>query len=151
MITNNALRQRRSDIDLQSQATSAVAAQLIAPSDQKLDAKRLKLAELQVGLAFIAFVFIGANDGAFGVLIPSLRMHYGVDKATIGLLFLVQSIGYLVAAFTSGLLIEKLGNRRFLMLGVVSLLFGAGALGLMLPFMILLISMLLLGLGIRNH
>jgi fatty acid desaturase len=70
MVTNNALRQRRSDIDIQVQDASAVNAQRIAPSDQKLDAKRLKLAELQVGLAFFAFVLIGANDGAFGVLIP---------------------------------------------------------------------------------
>jgi fucose permease len=95
-----------------------------------------------------SFVLIGANDGAFGVLIPGLRMQYGVDKVTIGLLFLVQSIGYLVAAFSSGLLIEKLGNRRFLMLGVVSFLFGVGALALMLPFMIVLIAMLPLGLGV---
>src|SRR6266699_1565899 len=148
MVTNNALRQRKSDIDIQAQDASAVEAQLNAPSDQKLDAKHLKLAELQVELAFFAFVLIGANDGAFGVLIPSLQMHYGVDKATIGLLFLVQSIGYLVAAFSSGLLIEKLGNRRFLMLGVMSFLFGVGALALMFPFIIVLITMLPLGLGI---
>jgi len=75
-------------------------------------------------------------------------MQYGVDKATIGLLFLVQSIGYLVAAFSSGLLVEKLGTRGFLMLGVVSFLFGVGALALMLPFMIVLVTMLPLGLGV---
>ena len=148
MVTSNVLRKRRSAIDLQSQTASAVETQRIAPSDQNLDAKRLKLAELQVGLAFFSFVLIGANDGAFGVLIPSLQMQYGVDKATIGLLFLVQSIGYLVAAFSSGLLVEKLGTRRFLMLGVVSFLFGVGALALMLPFMIVLITMLPLGLGV---
>src|SRR5712691_4350664 len=148
MVTNDALRQWRSDIDHQSQVASAVEVKPMAPSDQNLDAKRLKLAELQVGLAFSAFVLIGANDGAFGVLIPSLQMHYGVDKTAIGLLFLVQSMGYLVAAFSSGLLIEKLGNRRFLMLGVVSFLFGVGALALMLPFMIVLVTILPLGLGI---
>jgi hypothetical protein len=71
MVTNNVLRQLKSAIDLQSHAASAVEAQRIEPSDQKLDAKRLKLAELQVGLAFFAFVLIGANDGAFGVLLPS--------------------------------------------------------------------------------
>src|SRR5438034_2401016 len=148
MVTSNVLRKRRSAIDLQSQTASAVETQRIAPSDQNLDAKRLKLAELQVGLAFFSFVLIGANDGAFGVLIPSLQMQYGVDKATIGLLFLVQSIGYLVAAFSSGLLVEKLGTRGFLMLGVVSFLFGVGALALMLPFMIVLVTMLPLGLGV---
>ena len=148
MVTSNVLRQRRSTIDLQSQTASAVETQRITPSDQNVDAKRFKLAELQVGLAFFSFVLIGVNDGAFGVLIPSLQTQYSVDKATIGLLFLVQSTGYLVAAFTSGLLIEKLGNRRFLMLGVVYFLFGVGALALMLPFMIVLVTMLPLGLGV---
>src|SRR5437773_8505005 len=112
------------------------------------DAKRLKLAELQVGLAFFAFILIGVNDGALGVLIPSLRTYYGVDKATIGLLFLFQTIGYLIAAFNSGLLVERLGNRRFLMLGVASFLLGVVALSLMLPFKVILIMMLPLGFGI---
>ncbi len=111
-------------------------------------AKRLKLAELQVGLAFFAFILIGLNDGALGVLIPSLRTYYGVDKATIGLLFLFQTIGYLIAAFNSGLLVERLGNRRFLMLGVASFLLGVVALSLMLPFKVILIMMLPLGFGI---
>ncbi len=147
-MTKSDVQQREFEIGSPSKSASVEEIRFNAFAKRALVAKPIKLAELQVGLAFFAFVLIGANDGAFGVLIPSLQMHYGVDKATIGLLFLVQSIGYLVAAFTSGLLIEKLGNRRFLMLGAVSLLFGAGALGLMLPFMILLISMLLLGLGI---
>ena len=113
-----------------------------------IDAKRLRLAKLQVGLAFSAFILIGANDGALGVLIPSMRMHYGVDKATIGLLFLFQTIGYLIAAFNSGLLVEKLGNRRFLVLGVASFLLGVGALSLMPSFVLVLIMMLPLGFGV---
>ena len=108
----------------------------------------IRFAQLQVGLAFFAFVLIGANDGALGVLIPSIRLHYGVDKATIGLLFLFQTIGYLIAAFNSGLLVEKLGNRRFLIVGVASFLLGLGALSLMLPFMVVLVMMLPLGFGV---
>jgi hypothetical protein len=34
----------------------------------------------QIGLAFFAFIVIGANDGAIGVLIPSISGHYQVDK-----------------------------------------------------------------------
>jgi fucose permease len=123
MVTNDALGQWRSKIDHQSRSASAVEVKPKTPSDKNLVTKRNKLAELQVGLAFFSFVLIGANDGAFGVLIPSLQMHYGVDKTTIGLLFLVQSVGYLVAAFSCGLLVDKLGNRRFLLLGIVSFLF----------------------------
>src|SRR6266699_1557543 len=137
MTRSNAPHQRKSDNESAGEARF-----------HDSDAKRLRLAELQVGLAFFAFILIGANDGALGVLIPSMRLHYGVDKATIGLLFLFQTVGYLIAAFNSGLLVEKLGNRRFLMLGAVSFLLGLGALSLMLPFMIVLVMMLPLGFGV---
>src|SRR6266700_3249814 len=137
MTRSNAPHQRKSDNESAGEARF-----------HDSDAKRLRLAELQVGLAFFAFILIGANDGALGVLIPSMRLHYGVDKATIGLLFLFQTVGYLVAAFNSGLLVEKLGNRRFLVLGVASFLLGVGALSLMPSFVIVLIMMLPLGFGV---
>src|SRR5947209_9723914 len=143
MARSNAFRSRKSEIDTQSQSASAIEARV-----RGIDAKRLRLAQLQVGFAFSAFILIGANDGALGVLIPSMRLHYGVDKATIGLLFLFQTIGYLIAAFNSGLLVEKLGNRRFLLLGVASFLLGVGALSLMPSFIIVLIMMLPLGFGV---
>ena len=145
MTKSNILQQQEFDIDFPSKSAS---------TERALDAKLLdksgayKLAELQVGLAFFAFILIGANDGALGVLIPSMRQYYSIDKATIGLLFLFQTIGYLLAAFNSGLLVEKLGNRRFLVLGVTSFLLGVIALSLMLPFMIILIMMMPLGFGI---
>ncbi len=88
----------------------------------------------QIALCFFAFILIGANDGAFGVLIPSMRSHYGVSNATIGLLFLFASVGYLIAAFNSGLLVAKLGNRLFLLLGVGAFLFASTMISLMPPF-----------------
>lgn|SRR5579872_185473 len=105
------------------------------------------LLRMQLGLCFFAFILIGANDGAFGVLIPSMRSHYGVSNATIGLLFLFASVGYLIAAFNSGLLVAKLGNRLFLLLGIGTFLFAATMLSLMPPFPVLLFMLLPLGFG----
>lgn len=102
----------------------------------------------QIGLSFFAFILIGANDGALGVLLPSIGAHYNVDKATIGLLFLAGTLGYLIAAFNSGLLVEKLGQRLFLMVGAASFLLGVGALSLMPPFVVVLIMLLPLGFGV---
>jgi len=96
----------------------------------------------------MAFILIGANDGAFGVLIPSLRTYYDVDKATISLLFLPLAIGYLIGAFNTGLLLEKLGQRLFLMLGATSFLVAAVMLSLMPPFIAVLVILLLLGFGV---
>jgi fucose permease len=110
---------------------------------------RLSLpSRLNVALAFFAFIAIGANDGAVGVLLPSLRTHYNVDNATVGLIFLASTLGYFIASFTSGLLVEKLGHKRFLMLGTTLFLLSAATLSFMPPFVGVLIVMLILGMGV---
>src|ERR671939_675810 len=96
----------------------------------------------------MAFILIGANDGAFGVLIPSLRTYYDVDKATISLLFFPLAIGYLIGAFNTGLLLEKLGQRLVLMLGATSFLGSALVLSSMPSFIVILIVLLPLGFGV---
>jgi fucose permease len=101
----------------------------------------------QFGLSFLAFVLIGASDGATGVLLPSLGSYYHVDKATLSLLFLLMSGGYLAAALGSGALVQRLGQQHFLMLGTA--LYAAGALVIALrpPFPLYLGTLLFFGFG----
>lgn len=104
----------------------------------------------QIGLAFFAFVLIGAAEAAVGVIIPSLQTQYRVDKATIGTLFFLSATGYMLAAFGSGWLVEKIGPQRFL-IGGTSIFLGAVALiSLRPPFEIIIVSWLLIGLGIAS-
>ncbi len=103
---------------------------------------------MKVALAFFAFILIGANDGSLGVLLPSIRTHYRVDNSTIGLFFLCSTVGYFIASFNNGLLMEKLGNRLFLMVGTGTFLLGVCLLSLMPPFALLLGASLVLGMGL---
>src|SRR5436305_10409207 len=82
---------------------------------------------IQIALSFLAFILIGANDGTIGVVLPSIRAHYQIDNATVSFIFLASSTGYLLASFNNGLLVERLGNRRFLLLGTVIFVLCAGA------------------------
>lgn len=102
---------------------------------------------LQVGLALFAFILIGANDGALGVLLPSLQTYYDVDRATVGLPLLSGAVGYLLAAFSNGLLAQKLGTQQLLLLGATSFFIGQGMFSLKLPFTLILFTPLFLGLG----
>lgn len=99
-------------------------------------------------LAFGAFVLIGANDGAFGVLIPSIRVFYHVDVATFSWIFLMSVLGYLTSSFNNGPLIAKLGQRRSLLLSIVFYMLGVGLISLGLPFILYLAVSLLLGFGV---
>jgi fucose permease len=97
-----------------------------------------RVVRLRLAVAFVAFVLIGAGDGGLGVLLPSIQRSYGIDKSTVSLLFLCGTSGYLVAAFTSGPLVGRLGTRLFLALGVGAFVVGATSIGLALPFIMVL-------------
>lgn len=101
----------------------------------------------RVALAFVAFVLIGAVDGATGVLLPSLQAHYGIGKGVVSLLFLTLTAGYIVAAFGSGLLVALLGERRFLALGAAAFALGALLVTLRPPFALVLLTMVGFGFG----
>jgi len=99
-------------------------------------------------LAFFCFILIGISSGAPGVLLPSLINYYHVDNAVIGLLFLVSSVGYFLSAFASGILVERLGMRGFLLVGAGAFLVGTLGFGLEPPFAVILLTRLSVGLGI---
>jgi len=103
--------------------------------------------KIQIGLAFFAFFLFGANDAIVGVLLPSLQGYYNVDKATLGIIFISGSIGYLLAVFNTGFLAPKLGNTRILALGAASFASGGLAFGLQPPFFAIAIAPFLLGFG----
>jgi len=109
-----------------------------------------RLPRMYLVLAFGAFLVIGGNDAALGVLIPSLRLWYHIDAVAISWLFLCVAAGYLVATFNTGLLMTRLGERRFLMLGLGLFALGSGVCSLRPPFLLFLCSGVQLGLGIGS-
>lgn len=102
---------------------------------------------LRIGLAFASFILIGANDGAIGILLPGMRVTYGIDNATLSVLFLTATAGYFVAALNNGLLVAKLGERRCLLLGAALMLIGYGVISTRPPFALVLLALIPVGFG----
>lgn len=100
-----------------------------------------------IGISFFAFILIGINDGAVGVLLPGMQTTYHTGKDTISLLFLAGTFGYFVASFNNGLLLDKLGNRRFLLLATLIVGFGFALLSSKPPFFLLLLGIVPIGFG----
>lgn len=100
---------------------------------------------LAIGISFFAFILIGMNDGAGGVLLPGMQTTYHVGKDTLSLLFLAGTLGYLTASFNNGLLLDKLGNRRFLLLGTLMMGLGFAVLSSRPPFVLLLVGIVPIG------
>ncbi|HEY0753942.1 MAG TPA: MFS transporter [Ktedonobacteraceae bacterium] len=99
-------------------------------------------------LAFITFILIGCNDGAFGVLIPGMRAFYHVDAVTISWLFLTLVFGYLCASFNTGLLTARLGVRRFLLVSLATFSLGALLFSLGLPYAFFLCASTITGFAV---
>ena len=104
----------------------------------------------QIGLAFLLFILIGANDGTSGVLIPSMGAYYHINKSTVSLIFLFSTLGYLIASVNSGYLLRRLGIRRFLLMGAIIVVVSMLLLSLTPPFFLFAACLLPLGFGISN-
>jgi len=101
-----------------------------------------------LGISFFTFILIGINDGALGVLLPGMQTTYHAGKGTISLLFLAGTCGYFIASFNNGLLLEKLGNRRFLLLATLIMGLGFAILSSRPPFLLLLLGIVPIGFGV---
>ena len=99
-------------------------------------------------VAFAAFIFIGTNDGAGGVLLPSYETFYDLSKSSVSTIFFAGTIGYLSAAFMSGMLTELLGRRLFLSLGAFAMLLGMSVMASVPPWYGVLGALLVVGFGI---
>ncbi len=103
---------------------------------------------LRVGIAFSAFVVIGAVEAALGVLVPSLLETFELSTASVTLLLASQIGGYALAALFNGVVISRLGLGRMLVVAF-SLLASALLLYALTPRWDLMVAGgVVLGLGI---
>ncbi len=103
---------------------------------------------LQIGLAFAGFLLVGLLSGAWGVLLPSMSDFYRVDKAVIGTLFIASAGGYFLSALFSGPLVQRLGQRWYLIIGTAAFLFGCLVMVAKPPFLLVLVTRTLMGIGV---
>lgn len=104
--------------------------------------------KLQYGLGLLAFILMGINDGLIGVLLPSIRSYYAVDKGTVSLIFLAATMGYLTSAFSSGPLSARIGTRNLLLLGLFAYVLGVTMVSLTVPFLVFPLCLYFSGFGI---
>ena len=68
-------------------------------------------------MSYAAFVFIGVYAGTGGGLLLSQMNGYGVDRATIGVIFFASSAGFVLAGISTGAVIHRSGVRIALTAG----------------------------------
>jgi fucose permease len=106
-----------------------------------------RTARPSVLLAYATFVLIGIYSGSGGVLLVAQMSSYGVDRATIGVMFFTGSAGFVLAGFNNGALIQRLGFRMALVIGSAAFGIVSLYLGTRPPFVPFLLVQLILGYG----
>jgi fucose permease len=75
---------------------------------------------LLVGLAYAAFISLGLPDGLTGVAWPSIRSTFSLPLDALGALITTGTIGYLLASFSSGRIVARIGVGWVLVLSCLA-------------------------------
>ncbi len=102
---------------------------------------------VRILLAWLAFVAIGIPGGAFGVAWPSMRDTWGLPTASLGILLLALTGGYLTGAFVSGRVVTRLGMGSTLIVSNGIAFCGLLGFGLAPGWLSLIAAGFLLGIG----
>ena len=82
------------------------------------------------------------------MLLPSVSAYYKVSPSVVGLLFIASATGYLLSALSTGLLIAKLGQRSYLLIGTTMFMLCCLLVALKPPFVLVLFIRLFQGMSI---
>ncbi|KAL4889305.1 major facilitator superfamily domain-containing protein [Aspergillus ambiguus] len=81
------------------------------PSSRQQRWIHLQSLSLKVLAVYWTFLIMGANDAAYGPLIPYFEAYYGISHTTVSFLFLSPVCGYMLAAILNNEIHVRLGRR----------------------------------------
>lgn len=102
---------------------------------------------IRVLATFWDFMILGANDAAYGALIPYLETYYGIDYLTISLVFLSPIVGYTASALTNNMIHNRFGQRGVAAIMSISHLVAYIVIALHPPYPALVVVFMLAGFG----
>lgn len=102
---------------------------------------------------FIFFIFVlmtmnAISENIRGVLIPVFKSEFGVKDTNIGIFLFIGSLGYVIATFIGGLLCEKVGQKKVLSIGIITMIASLGIFIKANIFEVLLLGMFIMNLGL---
>lgn len=89
----------------------------------------------------------GLNDAAPGALIPYMEVDYSVGYAIVSLIFVSNAVGFILAAFLTESVLQRLGRAKSLMAAEAAIIAGYVIIACTPPFPAVVCAFLLLGLG----
>lgn len=117
-------------------------------------------------LQSFAYQFIsGINDGNLGIMLPSIKAHYGLTQYVVSIIFLCNAFGYIMgksnsdhhpyrstklvlAAFSNGYLVKYISQSKTALFGSCVMIVGYMVVLFAVPFPVMCIFMIFIGFGV---
>ena len=101
----------------------------------------------------IVFIFMlmalnAMAENTRGIFIPYFKSDFSVDNTGIGLMLFIGSLAYILFSYIGGILCEKIGQKRVIMLGVSFLILSLMLLSVVDSYIGFLIGMFIMNIGL---
>ncbi|TKA78790.1 hypothetical protein B0A49_00822 [Cryomyces minteri] len=97
--------------------------------------------------AFWGFIIMGANDAAYGAIIPYLESYYDLTYTVVSLIFLSPLVGYILSALLNNTIHLKLGQRGVAIIAPSCHLIAYVVIAVHPPYPVLVVIFMLAGFG----
>ena len=97
------------------------------------------------------FIMMGLNamaENTRGIFIPFFKGDFNIDNTGIGVMLFIGSLAYVLFSYIGGILCEKMGQKRVIILGLICMLCSLSLLSVVDSYSILLIIMFIMNIGL---
>lgn len=103
---------------------------------------------LTVSFIFMIMVLLAMVDNVRGVFIPTFKIDFNVDNTEMGIMLAVCSLGYIIFTYVGGILCEKIGQKKVMLLGFMFAIFSLIGLYFSKNYLVLLIGLFFSNVGL---
>ena len=101
----------------------------------------------------IIFIFImmalnAMAENTKGIFIPSFKSDFNIDNTSIGIMLFIGSLAYILFTYIGGILCEKIGQKRVIILGLSFMFFSLALLSVVDSYIIFIIDMFIMNIGL---
>ncbi|RYP91584.1 hypothetical protein DL770_002298 [Monosporascus sp. CRB-9-2] len=96
---------------------------------------------------FWSFFLMGANDAAYGAILPSLGSYYDLTFMVVSMVFLSPFAGYITSAVSTDYLHQTIGQRGIAVLGSSCHIIAYVIISSHPPYLVLILAFVLAGFG----
>ncbi|WP_315121882.1 MFS transporter [uncultured Clostridium sp.] len=109
-----------------------------------MDNKNIKI----ITLIFLTMILSAVCESIRGIFVPTFQENFNVNDHQIAYIFSIGSIGYILFTYIGGILCEKIGQKKVILLGFICLLTSLTGFYFTHKYIGLLIYMFIMNMGV---